>query len=85
MPFISIKLDMLLKLSIVAKFPENTVYIFEFKVVEEDKTRAEKPMEQIKTKKYYEKDIGVIRNIILIGVEFLKNEPNLVSFEWEAL
>ena len=67
----------------IVKFPENTVYIFEFKVVEEDKSNAKKPIEQIKSKKYYEKYIGVIRNIILVGVEFSKNERNLVSFEWE--
>ena len=69
----------------IIKFPENTVYIFEFKVVEEDKANAKKPIEQIKTRKYYEKYIGIIQNIILIGVEFSKNERNLVSFEWENI
>ncbi|MGD9733900.1 MAG: AAA family ATPase, partial [Desulfamplus sp.] len=78
----------------VIKFPENTVYILEFKVVEDDKANSKKPLEQIREKRYFEKYLGVVnkevnnnlnqnRKIFLIGVEFSKIERNIVSFEWE--
>jgi hypothetical protein len=78
----------------VIKFPENTVYILEFKVVEDDKANSKKPLEQIRAKRYFEKYLGVVnkevnnnlnqnRKIFLIGVEFSKIERNIVSFEWE--
>lgn len=68
----------------VVLFPENTVYIFEFKVVEEDKGGV-KPLEQIKGKRYFDKYLGAKQNIFIIGAEFSKNERNLVSFEWEEI
>ena len=66
------------------KFPENSkVYIFEFKVTEDDKSNSKKPLEQIREKRYFEKYDGVIQKIFLIGIEFSKVQRNIVSFEWE--
>ncbi|WP_197460493.1 PD-(D/E)XK nuclease domain-containing protein, partial [Thermodesulfatator autotrophicus] len=58
-------------------------YLFEFKVVElEPEGRA---LEQLKTRKYYEKYTDKCQEIYLIGVEFSKKERNIVSFEWEKI
>ncbi len=66
------------------KFPENSkVYIFEFKVTEDDKSNSKKPLEQIREKRYFEKYAGIIPKIFLIGIEFSKVQRNIVSFEWE--
>lgn len=67
----------------VVRFPENTVYIFEFKVVEEDIKNSKKPLEQIKQKGYFEKYKGIFKEIFLIGIEFSRNDRNILSFEWE--
>lgn len=69
----------------VVRFPENVVYILEFKVVEEDKANPGKPLEQIKEKKYFDKYTGVARRIFLVGVEFSKKERNIIGFEWEEV
>ncbi|MBF0230751.1 MAG: PD-(D/E)XK nuclease domain-containing protein, partial [Desulfamplus sp.] len=66
------------------KFPDNKkIYIFEFKVLEDDKSNSKKPLEQIKEKRYFEKYIGVVDKIFLIGIEFSKAQRNILSFEWE--
>ncbi len=66
------------------KFPDNKkVYIFEFKVVEDDKSNSKKPLEQIKEKRYFEKYAGVVDKIFIIGIEFSKAQRNILSFEWE--
>jgi len=62
---------------------EDTIYIIEFKVVEEKEEG--KALEQIKNKKYYEKYIGKYNEIYLIGIEFSKKDKNIVGFEWEKL
>ncbi len=68
------------------KFPDNKkVYIFEFKVVEDDKSNSKKPLEQIKEKRYFEKYAGVVEKIFLIGIEFSKVQRNIVGFEWEEI
>ncbi|MGD9733899.1 MAG: ATP-binding protein [Desulfamplus sp.] len=68
------------------KFPENSkVYIFEFKVTEDDKSNSKKPLEQIREKRYFEKYAGVIQKIFLIGIEFSKVQRNIVGFEWEEV
>ncbi len=68
------------------KFPENSkVYIFEFKVTEDDKSNSKKPLEQIREKRYFEKYSGVIPKIFLIGIEFSKVQRNIVGFEWEEV
>ncbi|MBF0469014.1 MAG: ATP-binding protein [Desulfamplus sp.] len=79
------------------KFPQNSkIYIFEFKVTEDDKSNSRKPLEQIKEKRYFEKYMEVTtqegnntfnqdRKIFLIGIEFSKNQRNIVGFEWEKV
>ena len=62
---------------------DDTVYIIEFKVVEEKEEG--KALEQIKNKKYYEKYMGRYNEIYLIGIEFSKKDKNVVGFEWEKV
>jgi len=64
-------------------FNQDSVYIVEFKVVE-DKEEY-KALEQVKEKRYYEKYIGKYQEIYLIGIEFSKKDKNIVSFEWERV
>jgi len=52
------------------------VYIFEFKVIDED------PLKQIKEKRYFEKYPG---EIFLIGIVFSKDERNISQFVWEKV
>ncbi|WP_020588039.1 PD-(D/E)XK nuclease domain-containing protein [Desulfobacter curvatus] len=63
---------------------DNRAYIFEFKVVDIDKTPGT-ALEQIKQKKYAEKYRAGMAEIYLIGVEFNRDERNIVTFEWEQL
>jgi len=63
-------------------FNQDSVYIIEFKVVE-DKEEGEKALEQIKDKRYYEKYKD--KEVYLIGIEFSKEKKNIVSFEWEKV
>lgn len=59
------------------------VYIIEFKVVElESKGTA---LEQIKKRRYWKPFLEKARDIYLIGVEFSKEERNIVGFEWEKV
>lgn len=60
---------------------ENKVYIFEFKVVQ---TASGNALQQIKTKKYYQK-YQAVSTIFLVGIEFSKAERNIIHFEWEQL
>ncbi len=57
------------------------VYLFEFKVVERDATRA--AMAQLKAKRYADKYRHLGWPIHLIGVEFSKETRNVVAFEAE--
>ena len=68
------RLDMTLKFN-------SQVYLFEFKVVE--LTPKGKPLQQIKDKKYADKYRGLAQPIHLIGVEFSKEDRNIVGFEVE--
>ena len=63
---------------------DNRAYIFEFKVVDIDKTPGT-ALEQIKQKGYAEKYRAGMAEIYLIGVEFNRDERNIVTFEWEQL
>jgi len=58
----------------------DTIYIIELK-----KDSAEKAVEQIKGKKYYQKFAKLGKNIILIGLEIDANERNLKRFLEETL
>ncbi len=70
------------KIDMTLKF-EGIIYIFEFKVIELviDKNSA---LQQIKDKKYYEK-YSDYKDIYLIGIEFSKEDRNIVAFEWEKV
>ncbi len=60
------------------------VYIIEFKVVE-NKNQNGKALEQIKEKRYHEKYLNIAKEIIIIGIEFSKEEKNISKFEWEKI
>jgi len=60
------------------------VYVIEFKVVD-NKNQNGKALEQIKEKKYHEKYLNVAKEIMLIGIEFSKEEKNVCKFEWEKI
>ena len=60
------------------------VYIIEFKVVE-NKNHNGKALEQIKEKKYHEKYLNASEEIIIIGIEFSKEDRNISKFEWEKI
>jgi len=64
-------------------FNQDSVYIIEFKVVEDKEEGV--ALKQIKEKRYYEKYIGKYQEIYLIGIEFSKKDKNIVSFEWERV
>lgn len=69
------RLDMTLKFN-------NQVYLFEFKVVELAPNGA--ALQQIKDKRYADKYRGLNQPIYLIGVEFSKDDRNIVGFEVES-
>jgi hypothetical protein len=64
-------------------FNQDSVYIIEFKVVEDKEEGV--ALKQIKEKRYYEKYIGKYNEIYLIGIEFSKKDKNIVGFEWEKI
>jgi len=69
----------------VVKFSKELIYIFEFKVFQNGKSRGKNPLAQIKEKRYFQKYLGDGRNIFLIGIEFSKQKRNIASFEWEQI
>jgi Protein of unknown function (DUF1703)./Predicted AAA-ATPase. len=64
-------------------FNQDSVYIVEFKVVEDKEEGA--ALKQIKERRYYEKYKGKYNDIYLIGIEFSKKDKNIVGFEWEKV
>ncbi len=68
------RIDMTLKM-------DDAIFIFEFKVVElvKEKNSA---LEQIKAKRYHEK-YETSGEVYLVGVEFSKEDRNIVRFIWE--
>lgn len=68
------------RLDMVLKF-ENQVYLFEFKVVE--LTSNGTALQQIKDKQYADKYRALNQPIHLIGVEFSRENRNIVGFEVE--
>jgi hypothetical protein len=60
---------------------DDQVFIFEFKVVDIDKTPGT-ALEQIRAKGYAAKYQSA-GTVYLIGVEFDRNERNIIRFEWE--
>ncbi|HHH49391.1 MAG TPA: hypothetical protein ENK52_00245, partial [Saprospiraceae bacterium] len=68
------RIDLTLKLT-------DKIFIFEFKVVEKATGHA---LQQIHKNKYYQKYQST-KNIYLIGIEFGKQERNIIHYEWELL
>ena len=64
------------RIDLTLKAGEN-IYIFEFKTTNQD------PLQQIKTKKYYEKYLNENKNIYLIGIIFNEEQRNIEKFKWE--
>jgi len=64
-------------------FNQDSVYIIEFKVVEDKEEGV--ALKQIKEKRYYEKYKSKYNEIYLIGIEFSKKDKNIVGFEWEKI
>lgn len=60
----------------------NRVFIFEFKVVDVDRSPGS-ALEQIRLKGYADKYRTGDVEIHLIGVEFDRKERNIICFEWE--
>jgi hypothetical protein len=58
----------------------NYIYIFEFKVIEDDKV-DKKAIEQIIEKRYFEKYINENREIIMVGIEFSKEMRNIKNVD----
>jgi len=73
------------RIDLVAKL-DKKLFIIEFKVIDTNKDKGT-ALQQIKTKKYYQKYLSSIEkgNIYLIGVEFDRQERNIINFEWESL
>jgi hypothetical protein len=69
------RVDMTVKL-------EGRVFIFEFKVVDIDRTPGT-ALEQIRQKGYAEKYRSESDEIYLVGIEFDRAGRNIVRFEWE--
>ena len=55
------------------------VFIFEFKVIDED------PLKQIKEKKYCEKYIDNEKEIFIVGIVFDRKERNIKKFKWKKI
>ena len=60
-------------------FIKDKIYIFEFKVGDED------ALEQIKKRRYYEKYLKENKDIILVGINFDENEKNVKRLVWERV
>ncbi len=60
-------------------FIKDKIYIFEFKVTNED------PLSQIKKKRYYEKYLNENKEIILVGIKFDEEEKNIKELVWERV
>ncbi|NPA81926.1 MAG: AAA family ATPase, partial [Epsilonproteobacteria bacterium] len=60
-------------------FIKDKIYIFEFKVTNED------PLSQIKKKRYYEKYLKENKEIILVGIKFDEEEKNIKELVWERV
>ena len=62
---------------------DDRCYLFEFKVVELEPEG--KALEQLKAKKYHKKYPARCQELYLIGVEFSRQERNIVDFSWEKI
>ncbi|MEW6774191.1 MAG: ATP-binding protein [Bacteroidota bacterium] len=62
----------------------NKAYIMEFKVIKDEKEKGS-ALQQIKTKKYFEKYQSTSEEIYLIGMEFSEQQRNIINFEIEKM
>jgi len=69
------------RMDLTIKMPDDKIYILEFKL--SDKATGE-ALKQIKEKRYYEK-YSDHEEIYLLGIEFSREERNIVGFEWEKV
>jgi len=60
---------------------EDKVFIIEFKL---SKKATGNPLKQIKEKRYYEK-YQSYENVYLIGIEFSREQRNIIGYEWEKV
>ena len=58
---------------------EDKIYIIEFKMGDSD------ALKQIKEKQYTTKYLDEKKDIYLVGINFDKNEKNIIQFEWESI
>lgn len=72
------------RIDMTVQLEDNKVYIFEFKVVDIDKTPGT-ALAQIRQKGYADKFRENFAEIYLIGVEFDRSLRNIIRFEWEQL
>ena len=72
------------RIDMTVQLDDNKVYIFEFKVVDIDKTPGT-ALAQIRQKGYADKFRENFSEIYLIGVEFDRTQRNIIRFEWEQL
>ena len=61
---------------------EGKVFIFEFKLTEKATGNA---LKQIKERRYWEKFQEEAEHIYLIGIEFSREDRNIIGFEWEKI
>lgn len=63
---------------------EDKAYVVEFKVVEEE-GESPKALEVIKNRGYGEKYLGKMKEVYLVGIDFSKENRNILRFEWEKV
>ncbi len=60
-------------------FVNEAIYIFEFKIMDED------PLRQIKAQGYFEKYLAEDRKLVLVGIVFDVQQRNIAHMQWEML
>ncbi len=60
---------------------QGRIWLLEFKLAETD--GGQRALDQIKTKGYYQQYVGQL--VTLIGMDFSREQRNLVGFAWERV
>jgi len=66
------------RIDLAVKLPD-VIYLFEFKVIDEE------PLRQMKEKGYYQKYLSTGRDIYLVGIVFDREKRNIKNFIWEKM
>jgi len=66
------------RIDLAVKLPD-VIYLFEFKVIDEE------PLRQMKEKGYYQKYLSSGRDIYLVGIVFDREKRNIKNFIWEKI